>query len=371
MEKDRKLRGEFMDLSTSIGGISLKNPIMPASGPLVSSYEKMIALEKMGVSCIVSKTISKEAAKVPRPCIIGDNNSIYNAELWSEYPFEFWLSDILPKLKKNLKVPLIISAGYTKEDMEFLIPRLDEFADAFEISTHYIGKELNVIGDTVKTITNLTKKPVFIKISPHITDVLEFARVVRENKAAGIVAINSLGPGMKIDLKNRRVLVGNDKGELWISGPSIKPIALAIINRIKRFMPDFTVIGVGGIKNAEDVLEFLLAGADAVQILSSAMLMGKQIYEKIIEDLPIALEKYNFSSVKDVIKTSLEIPLVKFEPSYPKIDKNKCILCGLCEKICPYFALNVDKEVYIDYKKCFGCGLCQSKCPAKAISAVF
>lgn len=360
-----------MDLSTSIAGLKLKNPIMPASGPLVSTYEKMISLESMGLSCIVSKTISKEAANVPRPCIIADNNCVMNAELWSEYSFEVWINDILPKLKQNLNVPLIISAGYTKKDMEFLIPKLDEYANAFEISTHYVGKDLSIIGETVRTITTLTKKPVFIKISPHIVDVVEFAKVVRENGAAGIVAINSLGPAMKIDLKNRKVLVGNEKGEVWVSGPAIKPIALAIINRIKRAMPDFTVIGVGGIQNAEDVLEFLLAGADAVQILSSAMIKGKQLYKKIIDDLPETLNKYNFSSIKEVIETSLQIPSVKYEPSYPNIDKNKCVLCGLCENICPYFALNVDEEVHVDYSKCFGCGLCQSKCPAKAISKVF
>ena len=324
-----------MDLSTNIAGIKLKNPLMPASGPLVGDYEKMMILEGFGLGCMVTKTISTIAADVPRPCIYGEKDMIMNAELWSEYPPEYWLNEALPKLKRELKVPLIVSVGYTKEDMERLIPLLDPYADAFEISTHYVGKYLSVIGETVKTIRSHTTKPIFMKISPHIPDPVAFAKTVRDNGASGIVAINSLGPTMKIDIKNRKVLVGNDKGEVWTSGPVIKPLALAIVNKIKSAIPDLTVIGVGGISSAEDVVEFLLAGSNAVQMLSSAMLKGKDLYEKIIKDLPQVLEKYNFSSVEEVIKTELSKGSIKFTPDNPVIDHEKCTKCGLCTKICP------------------------------------
>lgn len=359
-----------MDLSTNIAGISLKNPLMPASGPLVGSYEKMMALQKFGVGCMVAKTISIKGAEVPRPCIIANQDSLMNAELWSEYSLEYWLDNILPDLKRDLKIPLILSVGYTKEDMEVLIPALDRYADAFEVSTHYVGKDLSVIGNTVRTITSNTKKPVFMKISPHIPDPVAFARVVRENGAAGIVAINSLGPTMKIDIARRRVLVGNESGEVWTSGPAIKPVALAIINKIKTAMPDFTIIGTGGAASAEDVVEFLLAGADAVQMLSAAMLKGKDLYERIVKDLPEVLQKYNFSSVKEVIETPLIKGKVKFNPDHPIIDHRKCKKCGICARVCPYFALTMDDKVNVDEEKCFGCGLCESRCPSKSISGV-
>lgn len=359
-----------MDLTTNISGIELKNPLMPASGPLVGDYEKMMALEKFGLGCMVGKTISINGAKVPRPCIYGNSDSIMNAELWSEYSLSHWLENILPNLRRDLKIPLILSVGYTKEDMESLIPALEGFCDAFEVSTHYVGKDLSVIGGTVKVITSLTKKPVFMKISPHMEDPVAFAKVARENGARGIVAINSLGPTMKIDALNRRTLIGNEKGEVWTSGPAIKPVALAIINKIKTALPDFTVIGTGGVSCAEDVVEFLLAGADAVQMLSAAMLKGKDLYEKILKDLPGVLKKLNFSSVKEVIDTKLEIGEIKFTPSNPVTDREKCILCGLCEKICPYFAIKMSTEIKVDTQKCFGCGLCQSRCPKNAISGV-
>jgi len=359
-----------MDLKTSIAGIRLANPLMPASGPLVGSYEKMMAIADFGVGCMVGKTISIKGAEVPRPCIIANGNSIMNAELWSEYSMDYWIESILPKLRENLKVPLILSVGYTKEDMTVLIPALDKFCDAFEVSTHYVGKDLSLIGETVRTISDLTDKPVFMKISPHIPDPVAFAKVVQQNGAKGIVAINSLGPSMKIDAARRRVLVGNESGEVWTSGPAIKPVALAIVNKIKTAMPDFTVIAAGGVESALDVVEFLLAGADAVQMLSAAMLRGKDLYEKILQELPAVLERLEFNSVREVIETPLKKGEVKYQGTCPIIDHNKCTLCGICEKVCPYFALKITDYVQVNPQECFGCGLCQSKCPAKAMSGV-
>ncbi|MDK2840436.1 dihydroorotate dehydrogenase [Thermosipho africanus Ob7] len=359
-----------MDLSTNISGIKIDNPVMPASGPLVGDYEKLMFIDSMGVGAIVTKTISTKAAQVPRPCIYGENNFAMNAELWSELPPEKWIDEILPKLKKNLKKPLIVSAGYSKEDMEKLIPQLDPFADAFEISTHYVGKDYNTIAEIVKTIRKNTKKPIFMKISPHIPDPVEFTKVAIGNGANGIVAINSLGPTMKIDIKNRKVLIGNEKGQVWLSGPAIKPLALAIVKMLRDAFPDITIIGVGGIKSADDVIEFLLAGADAVQLLSSALIYGKDIYERIIKDLPRKLEKYGFNSVEEIRKTKLDIPNVKYIANNPIVDHEKCTLCKICEKVCPYFAITIDTKVHVDPNKCFGCGLCESRCPVKAISGV-
>ncbi|TCK97752.1 dihydroorotate dehydrogenase (fumarate) [Natranaerovirga hydrolytica] len=360
-------------LKTTICGIDLENPLMPASGPLVGDDEKMLAIAGFKVGAMVTKTISKEGAMVPRPCIYGGRDYIMNAELWSEFEPSQWIDEFLPNVKENMKIPLIISVGYNKEDMALLIPQLDPFADAFEISTHYVGKNLNDIAETVRTIRANTDKPFFMKISPHIPDPIAFAKMVLENGGNGVVAINSLGPTMKIDLNKRQVLVGNELGEVWSSGPAIKPLALALVHRIKKALPQCTVIGVGGIATAQDVIEFLLAGADGVQMLSAAMLQGKDLYKKIIKDLPQTLDQYGFKSIEEVIQTRLKpVDITYTIKNYPQIIKEKCILCKKCEKVCPYFAIKYcDESIYMDESKCFGCGLCQSQCPVKAIENVF
>jgi len=355
-----------MNLKVEFDGIHLENPLMPASGPIVGDSEKLLFLQNEGVGALVTKTISTKEPHIPRPCIHGDKNYVMNSELWSEHSLEKWLTEFLPELEKKRNRPLIISVGYTKEDMEILIPKLDKYADAFEVSTHYVGTDLSVISNTVRTIKNHTDKPVYMKISPHIPDPIGFAKAVRDAGASGLVAINSLGPTMKINLKEKRIMYAPESGFVWTSGPVIKNLALATVYNIKQALPDFTVIGVGGIKSAEDVLEFLLAGADAVQMLSGALLKGKDLYKRILEKLPKTLEKYGFTSIEDVKNTGLKNP-VTYEPRVPTLIEKKCTKCELCVRVCPYFAIELKDKITFDSDKCFGCGLCISKCPTKAL----
>ena len=357
-----------MDIKVKFDGLELANPLMPAAGPLVGDAEKMLWLEKEGCGAIVAKTISTHDAHIPHPCIYGDKDYIMNCELWSEHPKEKWINEFLPYFKAHSDGrPLIVSVGYTKEDMKELIPVLDKFADAFEVSTHYVGNDLNQLAETVKTIRSLTKKPFYMKISAHMPDPEGFAKTIKANGANGVVAVNSLGPSMKIDIASRSIIYGNTKGFAWTSGPYIKNIALATVYTIKQAEPSLTVIGVGGIQSASDVIEFLLAGANAVQMLSAPMLRGKQLYRKIIEDLPKELEKYGFKSIQEAIDTNLDNHAMFGFGEVPALNAEKCIACGTCEKICPYFAIKMDPKPVMNPDKCFRCGLCVSKCPTKAL----
>ncbi len=355
-----------MNLKTRFDGLSLNNPLMPASGPLVGDLEKLTFMQDAGVGAIVTKTISTKSPKIPKPCIYAGKNYIMNSELWSEHSMTRWLEEILPAFKKTLDRPLIISVGYSKEDMKVLIPKLDAFASAFEISTHYVGTDLNVIYDTVKTIRGLTKKPFYMKISPHMPDAKAYAETIKKAGANGVAAINSLGPTMNINLKTRAIEYGADDGFVWTSGPAIKPLALATIYKIKQAEPTLTVLGVGGVASAEDVLEFMLAGADGVQMLSAALLKGVSLYEKIIKDLPKALEKYGFDSIEAVKKTRLE-NRCSYEDRLPTLIEDKCVECMLCVKTCPYFAITFEDKITFNPDKCFSCGLCVSICPTNAI----
>lgn len=361
-----------MDLTTHLAGLTLANPLLPASGPLTGDADKLLWMASQGVGALVTKTVGVEAAVVPRPCIAGGRDWLRNAELWSEFGPERWVDEFLPLVRNSSPTPLIVSVGYTEDDLRSLVPRLDPWADAFEVSTHYVGKDLGAIARTVEVIRARTAKPLFLKVSPHLPDPVAFARAVLAAGATGVAAINSLGPTMAIDLSRRSVAWGNPEGEVWTSGPAIKPLALALVRRIKQAVPECVLLGTGGVQSAEDVLEFLLAGADAVQMLSAALLKGKDLYAKILAALPATLEKYGFASVAEVTAARLTPWTPRWEPRVPRVDQHSCTRCGLCDRICPYFAMTAPKNApaYADPAACFGCGLCESKCPAGAIIGV-
>jgi dihydroorotate dehydrogenase (fumarate) len=357
-----------MDLSVKLLGLNFNNPLGPAAGPIVEGLENMRFFNNNDCGYNVAKTISVEGAVVPKPCIAGTTQAIYNCELWSEHHSDVWINEILPALQKEKNKPIVISAGYKEEDFRYLIPKLDPFADMFEISTHYVSEDL--LPGIVKSIRENTDKPVFMKLSPHIDDFLGFVKTVIDAGATGIVAINSLGPGTAIDLKARSVLLAE---QIWMSGPPIKPIALHRIYNIRKAFPDIPIIGVGGIGKAEDVLEFVLAGADLVQMLSSALIKGRGLYDKIIKDLPKALEKYGFSSIEEirqVRKTTIFKEIDTTVNNHPSFNE-KCTLCMICVKICPVSALSATEEtIVVDTDKCIHCGLCESRCPVDAIYGV-
>lgn len=146
-----------MNLKTTFDGLILENPLMPASGPLVGDTEKLLFMRDAGCGAVVTKTISTKSPHIPKPCIYGDKQYVMNSELWSEHSKEKWAEEFLPDYKLSKDRPLIVSVGYSKEDMEILIPLFDQFADAFEISTHYVGTDISVIADTVKMIRKHTK----------------------------------------------------------------------------------------------------------------------------------------------------------------------------------------------------------------------
>lgn len=355
-----------MDLKVNMLGMKFDNPLMPASGPIVEGLENLEYFNDNQVGGIVTKTISVEGAHVKKPCIVASNHMVHNTELWSELNHEVWVNDILPALHKNLKKPLIISVGYTALDMKVLIPKLDPYADIFEVSTHYNRETLK---DLVTTIRSRTDKPIFIKLSPHVEDFIGFVKDVLDYGATGIVAMNSLGPGVVINLEQRAVTIGVEQGKSWVSGPAIKPIALYRVMMIRQAFPEVPIIACGGIESAKDVLEFILAGADMVQMLSTALIKGRNVYDDIIEALPQTLEQYGFTSIEQVRLEQLSL-VSKGQGGYPTIDHDKCIACSLCTRICPLMALRQQDFVKVSKERCIRCGLCHSRCPVGAISGV-
>lgn len=359
-----------MNLEIEFCGLTLANPLMPAAGPLTGDAAKMAAIARLGVGAIVTKTISSTAAEVERPCIVGFGQTVYNTEKWSEHPPERWIGEFLPSARAAFTQPLVVSCGYTQADMERLIPQLDPFADAFEISTHYVGSDLSAIGRTLRAIRARTEKPVFMKISPHLPDPDGFARMVAEEGGNGIVAINSVGPALTVDTARHRLRIGDRDGHCWASGPSILPIALAAVRRMKETAPGLTILAAGGVRTADDIVAFLMAGASAVQMLSGALLYGRDLYSRLLSDLPAALAHAGFDSAAACAGGRLPAASARTETGLPVVDWHRCTHCGLCERICPWFAMHCGAMVETNPEACFRCGLCESRCPAAAISGV-
>jgi dihydroorotate dehydrogenase subfamily 1 len=361
--------GEYVmaDLKVNICGIQLKNPVMPAAGPPVRDGKCVVECAKGGAGILVTKTISIKAAEVPRPCMEEIPGGFLNTELWSELPPEEWIEREY-SICREANLPLIVSLGYTAEEIESLVPKVTPFADALEISTHYVGKDIQPIVNSLKAALK-SGKPVFMKISPGIPDVGGYAKRLQEEGASGFVAINSVGPSLHINIETGLPFMGSTAGYGWLSGKAIKPIAMRHVYEIANSV-SIPVIGVGGIETGEDAIEMMMAGASAVQICTAAILEGPSIYGRVARQMNTWLDEHNYKSSTEIIGLTSKIMCKReFRTSKvcPEVQKDLCIACGRCMKSCAYQAIEIEDTAVIDKNKCFGCGLCVTRCAKKAI----
>jgi len=218
------------------------------------------------------------------------------------------ISEELPKLKKCFHKPVMANvSGFSIEEYVETVKKLDkeEQIGWFEVNiscpnVHGGGMSFGVspenAGAVTKAVKAVTSKPVIIKLSPNVTDIVAIAKACEENGADGISLINTL-LGMKIDLKSKKPVVANKMG--GFSGPAIKPVAIRMVYQVYEAV-NIPIVGGGGVESAEDVIEMMLAGASAVEI-GAANLVDPMACPKIIEDLPRVMEKYGIKNLKDII----------------------------------------------------------------------
>ena len=253
------------NLNVDVAGIHFPNPIMPAAGPPVRDARSILRCAEGGAGGLVAKTISTRAATPPTPNIAEIPHGMVNTELWSELPPEQWIEREYPAAM-GTGLPFIVSLGYSAEDIASLAPRIRPFADAVELSTHYIGEDAEPMVAAIRAAKAALDVPVFVKLSPLGREMVRAAEQAEAAGADGIVAINSFGPVLAIDPDTRRPYLGGSDGYGWLSGPSLKPLALRCVRDISRAVT-IPVIGVGGVTHGIDAVEMLMAGASAVQVL--------------------------------------------------------------------------------------------------------
>ena len=283
------------NMKVTVNGISFANPILTAAGPNVGTCAKLMEAVKGGAGGIVSKTVSRLPATDSRPTIRkGPCGGLINCETWAEIPVEEYFKGY--RKVKESGIPLILSIGYSPEDMRYLGALLEREIqpDAFEFSTHYTGKSVDPLLAVARALRETVSVPIWMKISPNTPDLEELAVRASEFVDA-FVAINSLGPVLDFDPENPVPPLGSSYGQGWLSGPPILPLALRTVYQIASAQPK-PVIGVGGISSGRDAVKFFQAGASLVQICTAAITKGSAIYGKVSGEMLLWLEERGISS---------------------------------------------------------------------------
>jgi dihydroorotate dehydrogenase (NAD+) catalytic subunit len=296
------------DMSVQFAGIRLRNPVMSASGTFGygEEFAGYMDLEKIGA--IVTKGLSlKPKAGNPMPRIVETPGGMLNAIGLQNVGIDAFVSGKLPFLR-TVNTPVIVNFfGNTLEEYEEVAGKLDAIPEVAGLEVNIscpnvkqggivFGTDPRAAYSVVKAVRDATIKPVIVKLSPNVTDIVEMAAACADADADALSLINTV-TGMAIDLKNRKPYLANCTGGL--SGPAIKPIALRMVWQVSRAVK-LPIIGIGGITNATDALEFLLAGATAVQV-GTANFMTPDASQRIAEDMERYLSKNGIADVKELI----------------------------------------------------------------------
>ena len=299
----------MVKLRVNLAGIPIDNPVIPASGTF--GYGKEFA-ELYDINCLGTFSF-KGTTKEPRfgnptPRIAECTAGMINSVGLQNPGVDAVIAEELPQMKKFFHKPVMANvSGFSVSDYAETCEKLDREPQIgwLEINiscpnVHNGGMSLGVSPEAAAEVTRavkaVTSKPVFMKLSPNVTDIVSIAKACEDAGADGISLINTL-LGMRIDLKRRSPVVANKMG--GFSGPAILPVAVRMVYQVYEAVK-IPVIGIGGVSSARDVIEMMLAGATAVEV-GAANLVDPFACQKIIGDLPHVMEEYGIKNLEDII----------------------------------------------------------------------
>ena len=354
-----------VDLAVEICGIRFPNPVLTAAGPPVRDGAALLACAAGGAGGLVTKTISRTAAEPTTPNMAEISHGFLNAELWSELPPEQWIAHEYA-VAREAGLPVIVSMGYTADDIADLAPRIRPFADAVELSTHYIGEDAGPMVAAIRAAKAGLDVPVFVKLSPLGREMRRAAEQAQAAGADAIVAINSFGPCLAIDIETALPRMGGPDGYGWLSGPALKPLAVRCVHDVASAV-DVPVIGCGGVARGTDAIEMLMAGASAVQVCTAAIVRGPAVFGKIATEIGTWLERHGYPGPSAVTGLAVGRSATR-STGAPILDLALCNGCGLCELSCTHDAITViDGKAVVHEELCSRCGLCISRCRPGAL----
>ena len=299
----------MVNTKVTLSGITLDNPLIPASGTFGFGYEfaELYDINILG-SFSFKGTTKEPRFGNPTPRIAECYSGMINSVGLQNPGIEKVISEELPKLKKCFNKPVVANiSGFAIDEYVYCCEKIDKEEQVGIIEVNIscpnvhgggmsFGTSAESAANVTKAVKAVTTKPVYIKLSPNVTDIVSIAKACEEAGADGISMINTL-MGMRIDLKTKKPVVYNKSG--GYSGPAILPVALSMVYKVYEAV-NIPIIGMGGVSTAENVIEMMLAGATAVQI-GAANLVDPFVCKKIIEDLPAVMNKYGINNLSDII----------------------------------------------------------------------
>ena len=364
-----------MSLSTEYMGLKLKNPIVIAAGPWSRDGASIQRSIDAGAGAVVTETITLEANQNPSPRLyLSGAGQLFNTTLFSGIHLEQWEQEFEALHRGDCK--LIASIwGNTPSELAYLAGKVERMgADAIEVSISApLGTRMDVgtvpreIFDFVSAVTDTVDIPVSVKLSNEASNFNGFPSSLERAGVAGVTAIDALKGLMGVDLEHHRTLMPTYGG---YSGQYIRPIALATIATLKQ-TTSFPICGCGGINNAHDALEFLMLGAQCVQLASVLLREGYEVIPKILDDLTAWLDGHGYHSIEEVCGLALD-SLRPFEELPPRPLTahltGGCDGCGKCIRCCLYNAMILENQtITLDTARCTGCGMCEAVCPQNAL----
>ncbi|MBQ4239422.1 MAG: dihydroorotate dehydrogenase [Ruminococcus sp.] len=296
-------------LSVNLCGIEMDNPVIPASGTFGYGYE---FAEIYDINCLGTFSF-KGTTRDPRfgnptPRIAECTAGMINAVGLQNPGVDKVIAEELPKLKQCFHKPVMANvSGFSIEDYAYTCALLDkeEQVGWLEVNVSCpnvhgggmsFGTDPQAAAEVTRAVKAVTTKPVIVKLSPNVTDIVSIAKACEAAGADGISLINTL-LGMRIDLRTKKPIIKNTMG--GFSGPAIFPVALRMVYQVAHAV-SIPVVGMGGVSTAENVIEMMLAGAVAVEV-GAQNLVDPMACKKIIDDLPTVMDKYNIKNLQDII----------------------------------------------------------------------
>ncbi|MEE1186705.1 MAG: dihydroorotate dehydrogenase [Acutalibacteraceae bacterium] len=299
----------MVDTKVNLCGIELSNPIIPASGTFGFGYEfaELYDINILGTFSFKGTTKDKRYGN-DTPRIAETASGMLNAVGLQNPGVDEVISTELKKLKTCFNKPVMANvSGFSIDEYVYTCEKLDKCEQVGWLEVNIscpnvhgggmsFGTSEKAAAEVTRAVKKVTTKPVIIKLSPNVTDIVKIAKACESEGADGVSLINTL-LGMRIDLKTKKPLLKNNTGGL--SGPAVFPVALRMVWQVANAV-NIPVIGMGGVSTAEDVIEMMLAGATAVEV-GAANLINPFACKDIIENLPKTMQKYKINKLSDII----------------------------------------------------------------------